>query len=239
MVTLTEDGRLLLPKVNAILEDLASIELIFESTEELSGTLRITSVPFVAHRLLLPVIRRFKNLHPKVEIDIEISEGVLNLTESNIDLAIRIDDEPKDSSLIYRKLMPNQLVLCASPEYLKNNASPIRTPRDLRNHEMLMLEIHQNCQFIKHPQKLKEFSNSQKIICENGWLLTQMAIDGLGILVRSLWDVQENIKKGELVQVLKQSPLENFGHIYAVAPTRRLLAPRVREFLNLLTEHVE
>lgn len=234
VVSLTDEGRALLPKVSAILEDLASIETSFENTKDLSGTIRITAVPFLAHRLLIPVIAKFRKLHPLVEIDIEISEGMVNLADSNIDLAIRIYDEPEDSNLIYRKLMPNQLVLCASPRYLKNHPTPIRTPRDLKNHELLMLEVHGGCQFINQTQPLADFAPSQKIVCENGWLLTQMALEGFGVLVRSLWDVRQNLEKGELIQVLKNAPLEPFGHVYAVIPSRRLLAPRVRTFLDFV-----
>ena len=239
VVSLTEDGRALLPKVIAVLEDLAGMEASFEDIKSLSGTIRITSVPFVAHRLLIPVIAKFRKLHPNVNVEIELSEGVLNLIESNIDLAIRIHDEPEDSSLIYRKLGVNQLVFCASPAYLKTTKAPLRTPRDLREHSLLMLDIHGSCSFQDKSFKLEQLAKSKKIICDNGWFLTEMALEGFGVLVRSIWDVQEHFKSGALVQVLKKNPLEEFGHIYAVIPSRRLLAPRVRAFLDFVVQESE
>jgi DNA-binding transcriptional LysR family regulator len=234
MVNLTEDGKVLLPKVTAILDDLAGIETSFESSKELTGTIRITSVPFLAEHLLIPVIEKFKKIHPKVSIEIELSEGVMNLVESNIDLAIRIYDEPEDTSLIYRKLAPNRLIFCASLRYLKEHSAPLRNPNDLHRHEVLMLDVHRHCQFEGKKNQIEEFIPSKKIICENGWFLTRMAIQGLGVLVRSEWDVQRSLDKGELIQVLKKFPLESFGHIYAVIPSRRLLAPRVRAFLDFI-----
>lgn len=239
VVNLTDEGKALLPKVTAILEDLASLEAGFEGGKEISGTIRIASVSFVAHRLLLPAITKFKMTYPNVKIDLDLSEGLLNLLEANIDLAIRIEQEPEDSSLVYRKLAANELVLCASPKYLERNKSPLRTPRDLKHHELLTLDIHEECAFLNNSIRLKELANSKKITCSNGWFLTQLALEGWGILVRSRWDVQEHLKNGALVQVLKKHPLENFGHIYAVIPSRRFLAPRVRKFLDFIVEQAE
>ena len=236
VVSLTDEGRALLPKVAALLEDLAGIETSFESKERLSGTIRMTCVPFVAHRLLTPVIREFKKKHPDVRFELELSEGFLNLVESGIDLAIRIHEQPDDSSLVYRKLASNRLVLCASPAYLKRKKSTPSKPTDLRNHDVLMLDIHRECRFVKSAQALGELVKPQSITCENGAFLTQLALDGFGILVRSVWDVQEHLRRGELVQVLPNVPLESFGNIYAVIPSRRFLSFRVRGFLDLVVQ---
>ena len=234
IVTLTEEGRALLPRVTAILDDLAGIESSFGEAKEISGVIRLTSVPFIAHRLLIPLIAQFRKKYPKINIELEVSEGILNLIESNIDLAIRIHDDPEDSNLIYRKLGSNQLVLCASPQYLNQNKNPLRSPLDLHHHELLMLEVHDDVSFKNSAHSLKDFKLSKKTMTENGWILTQMAIAGLGVLVRSSLDVEEHIRKGELVPVLKKYPLDDFGSIYAVIPSRRFLAPRVRVFLDHL-----
>jgi DNA-binding transcriptional LysR family regulator len=164
LVALTDEGRSILPKVTSFLEDYANLESSFESEKHLSGTIRITSVPFVAHRLLLGVFEAFAKAYPLIHIELELSEKLVNLVESNMDMAIRIHDKPEDSSLVYRKLAANDLVLCASPHYLKSIKKPLKKPADLKEHQLLMLKVHEKCRF-KHDGirmgellKLKRFS---------------------------------------------------------------------------------
>lgn len=232
-VALTDEGRSLLPKVTNVLEDLTGLESSFEARQTLSGTIRITAVPFIAHRLLLPAISSFTKLHPNVKFDIDLSEGFVNLLETNRDLALRIHDDPKDTALIYKKLYPNMLTFCASPGYLKKAKAPLKKVSDLKAHDTLVLDIHRKCRF-KDGSTVGEFSTSSPIHCDNGWFLTQLALNDFGVLLRARFDVQEYLDKGKLVQVLESHALEPFGHLYAVIPSRRYLSTRVRVFLEFL-----
>jgi DNA-binding transcriptional LysR family regulator len=233
VVSLTDEGRALLPRVEALLADWAGLEAGFEDRGELSGAIRVTCVPFVAERLLIPVLAEFMRLHPRVQVELEISEGLLNLAESGIDLAIRID-EPEDGDLVYRKLAANDLVLCASPRYLKTTAAPLTSPAHLARHPLLMLGLHTGCRFRGSRLRLGELTAGRRVTCENGAFLKQLALQDFGVLVRSIWDVRDHLQRGELVQVLKKHPLDPFGNIHAVIPSRRLLAPRVRALLDLV-----
>lgn len=238
-VSLTDEGRSILPKVSSLLEDVASLESTFESHRALSGTIRLTSVPFVAHRLLLPALSSFAKAHPQVQFELELSERMVNLVEANMDMAIRIHDDPKDTTLVYRKLASNDLVLCASPKYLTSTKAPLRTPSDLRRHPVLMLDVHRKCRFSKDDVKIGEVAGRPEVRCDNGWFLTELALEGRGVLVRSIWDVRDHLKRGKLVRVLEKHPLDSFGNIYAVVPSRKYLAPRVRAFLDLIQKEAE
>jgi DNA-binding transcriptional LysR family regulator len=233
VVSLTNEGRALFPKVNSILEDLSGVESFFQEHQKLSGTVRVTCVTFVAHRLLLPVLKDFMAMYPDIEIQLDLSEKFVNLIESGFDMAIRIET-PKDSELIYRKLAPNDLIFCVSPEYLRRNKTPLTKPADLLQHDLLMLSIHNRCKFKDSPSQLSAFEAAKKIRCEDGVFLTEMALQGFGVLVRSIWDVQDHLKNGRLVQVLANHPIETFGFIHAVIPSARYLAPRVRAFLDFV-----
>jgi DNA-binding transcriptional LysR family regulator len=237
VVALTNEGRALLPQVTALLENWQAAESLFEgSGRPLSGKIRLTTNPFVAHRLLLPILKDFRRLHPEVDFDIDVSEGLVDLIESNTDLALRIMRDIEDSSLIYRKLAPNTMVACASPRYLKRHPIPIEKPSDLQEHEMLMLDLDRERFFGPSQLKLKDLSSRRKIECRDGWFLTQLALNDFGILIRSVWDVRDHLRRGELVQVLPDYPLGDFGHLYAVIPDKKFLAPRVRSFLDFLVE---
>lgn len=233
-VTLTDEGKALMPKIERLLSDLSEAENYFEKNQKFSGTIKITSVPFVAHRLLLPVLDLFSEKYPQIKIELELSEKMVNLVESGFDVALRIDT-PKDSDLVYRKLVPNDLVLCASPKYLKESTA-LRTLDDIKKHSLLTLGIHSRCRFKNSDKKIGDYSASKTFICENGAFLTDMALANKGVLLRSIWDVQGYLKSKKLIRVLEKYPLETFGHIYAVVPTRRYVAPRVRAFLDFVFE---
>ncbi len=237
-VSLTDEGRGLLPHLSSVLEDLKGLEDRFEKKETLEGTIRLTSLESLTHRLLSPILQEFHELHPKVHFELDLTDQVVGLVENQFDLAIRID-EPTDSTLVYRRLAPNRLVFCASPEYLKRNKAPIRKPEDLRNHVFLDLRVHDWCRFKDSQYKLGDFSQRQWIKCESGVFLTELARRGFGITARSIWDVGDMLKSGELVQLLKNHPLEDYGEVYAVIPSRRYLAHRVRAFIDFLTEKMK
>lgn len=234
-VQLTEEGKALLPKILSCLEDLAGVEASFEKNHQrLQGVIRITSVPFVAQRFLVSAMSRFSTLHPEVRFEVELSENLVNIVEAGFDIAFRIHDRPPDSNLIYRMLLSNDLIACATPSYLKKQKLSIQHPKDLLKQKVLFLNVHESCTFGKSGIKVADLKKSQDVQCENGWFLVQLALNDFGVLIRSHWDVEEHLKNGKLVQILRNYPLGSFGNIYAVTSTRRLLAPRVSAFLDMV-----
>lgn len=238
VVNLTDEGKILLPKAQSLLEEWSGLENYFESKKLApSGVIRITCLPFLGQWFLMPVLIEFRKKYPMVQFDIELSEKIINLAEDQIDLALRIHNNPPDSSLIYRKLAPNTLVVCASPRYLKKKSIP-KKPQDLFDHEILALPLHHMCRFGKTNFRVKDFVENSSVFCENGWFLTQLALNDFGVLVRSIWDVHEFINQEKLIPILKQDPLGDFGSIFAITPSKKLVPHRVRLFLDFLFEHV-
>lgn len=234
VVSVTDEGRSVLPKIESLLNELTEVENSFKDVAELSGVVRVTCVPFIAQKLMIPIIKEFSALNPKVKLDLSLSEKIVNIIESGFDIAIRIET-PRDSDLIYRKLAPNDLVFCASPKYLKKNKAP-QTPDDLMRHRLLLLKIHEACHFKGGNLQLKRFTSRKALECDNGAFLADLALSDFGILVRSIWDVRKHFQEGSLVQVLKNHPLETFGHIHAVIPSKKFLAPRARAFYEFVLE---
>lgn len=233
-ISLTAEGRSILVNVETLLEDYRGFEDRFQTEKEISGTIRLTCTSGLANRILAPLIIEFCEHNPKIKFEIDASDQLVNLIENQIDLAIRIQQPPADSELVYKRLAPNNLVFCASPGYLKKSKLPIKTIEDLRHHPIIMFSVYERCSIKGHDLKLKDLAKSKRIDANSGTFLTDLALNGAGIAVRSIWDVREFIRHGELKQILPQFHIENPVNIYAVIPGRRLMTLRVRNFLNFL-----
>jgi len=233
-VSLTQEGIALLPRVKSLLEDLESVESQFEEHQELSGLIRISCVTAFTHRVLAALLIKFNDLHPNVRFELDASDRYIDLVDSQIDLAIRAD-EPQGADFVYKKLVENRLVVCASPAFLKKTKVKLKHPLDLKKYPLLTLDVYKDCKFIRAGIPLSDLFEAKQIIAESGLLLTDLALQGAGIAIRSLWDVEPFLKDGSLIRLLPNHEIESFGTIYAVVTGNRLLAKRVRVFLDFLT----
>ena len=232
-MSLTQEGREILPLVESFLGDAQDLESRLAHRSEIAGTIRLTCVTALAHRKMAPLITEFLRIHPKIRFELEITDILVDLIDHQIDLAIRVQ-EPRGADLVFKNLFSNDLVLCASPRYLKGAKKPLGGPSDLAFHPILTLEAYKDCRFKKTGITVESLFGSRTVSCESGFFLTELACQGAGIAIRSIWDVAPLLKSGRLVQVLKGHPLEPFGSMYAVIPNRRLLSPRVRAFIDFL-----
>ncbi len=235
-VGLTGEGKSILSQVESFLEDYRSFEDRFQSESEISGTIRLTCTNGLANRILPRLILEFCELYPKIKFEIDASDKMVNLIESQMDLAIRIQPPPDNSELIYKPLGPNDLIFCASPSYLSRTKLPLKRIEDLSLHPLIMFGVYENCAIKGSNLKLKNLSQSRRIEANSGTFLTEFALCGGGIAVRSKWDVRNHLAKGELKQVLQKHQIVNPQSIYVVIPGRRLMTLRVRIFLKFLEE---
>lgn len=237
-VSPTQEALSILPQVQSLFEDMNQLENFFQDqTQKLSGTIRITTAPFVANNLLIPLLDEFLKLHPSVKIELNVSEEILNMVESNLDLAIRIQ-EPTGSDLVYKQLIPNHLVFCASPEYLKKVRTPLSQPKDLKNHHVYLLNSLRKCRFESDGTSVDQFTKPTPIFCNNGEFITKLALNHMGIILRAEIDVRQHIAEGRLVQVLKKHPVSPFGNLHLVIPNRKYVLPRVRALMTFLNERI-
>ena len=234
-VKATVEGRALLPLIETTLQDFNSLEERFSAKDELSGTLRVSCVTAFAHRVLAPLIMEFGKKHPGVQFHVDPNDEILDMIDYQFDVAIRVED-PHGSDYIFKKCFDNDLVFVASPKYLKSLPFEIKRPSDLKKVSFMSLEVYGECKFIKCENFVRDYLDHAKVTSPSGMMVTEFARLGAGVALRSLWDVQTYLDSGELVQVLQNHPVEPFGTMYTVIPTRRLLAPRVRAFIDFLGE---
>src|SRR5690606_33201710 len=104
-----------------------------------SGKVRISVPTPVGHYRILPLLCRFRQLHPAVEIEVNISNRNIDFAAEGFDLAIRGRTQP-DSGLIIRKLLETELVVAAAPQYLQQRGVPA-TLESLKRHECIQFAL--------------------------------------------------------------------------------------------------
>lgn len=234
-VSLTTDGTQFFASAEVILKDVEALAANMANSNQLNGDIRIACLPSVAFRWLPDVLLSFQKLHPEVRFELEVSDRLVDLVSERIDIAIRVQEPPKGSDLVYRDLAPNKLVLVATPKYLKEFGAP-KSPRDLADHKVLILQAYSDCKFLNERIKLSEIQH-HAIKSENGIFLTELALAHAGIAVRSIWDVSKFLKDKSLTQVLSKSKIESFGQLYLVTQAKPLLHRRTVAFVEHIQKH--
>jgi DNA-binding transcriptional LysR family regulator len=170
-----------------------------------------------------------------VKLSVNLDDQIVDLVGSGFDLGIRVG-EMGDSSLVARRLASNRRVLCASPAYLQKHGRP-PTPAVLAAHVCLLLGGSLGRLVVWHFTARTGRDVAQRVQgrfeSNQGALLRDAVMAGLGIAMHSLWHVHEQLRSGQLQTVLPDYPIHATG-IYAVMPQRRLVPPRVRAFVDFL-----
>ncbi|MCF7981180.1 MAG: substrate binding domain-containing protein, partial [Pseudomonadales bacterium] len=173
--------------------------------------------------------------HDQLTINIDFSDRQVDLVEEGLDLAFRIA-ELQDSTLMARKICPINLILCASPDYLREHGTP-KSPEDLKDHSLLHYDVSGTTRWKFTGKKGQQHSVniSAKIKANNGDFLRDMAIAGHGIVSSPTFIAWKAIATGDLVPVLTDYTLPR-PSAYAVYPQTRYLSQRTRMLIDFLVE---
>jgi DNA-binding transcriptional LysR family regulator len=201
---------------------------------EPQGALKVAMPASFGHQHLAPLIPEFAARYPKVQLALSLSDRNVNLIEEGFDLAIRIA-HLEDSSLAARQLAPNRRVVCASPAYLKRHGTP-RTPQDLAQHNCLTANDFVTTWDYKDAQGTPgSVRVSGRYACDNWEVLREWALAGMGVALKSTWDVHRHLADGSLVSVCEGYVFDSDVAIYAVYPHRRFLPAKTRVFIEFLS----
>ena len=198
------------------------------------GILRVALPASFGNQHVAPLVPRFAERYPDVQLALSLSDRTVHVVEEGFDLAIRIADLA-DSSLAARKLAPNRRVVCASPAYLRRYGAP-RTPEDLIKHNCLATDFAMNWDYRDADGKPGSVRVAGRYACDNWEVLREWALAGLGVALKSTWDVRRHLEDGSLVSLLPGYTFATDVAIYAVYPHRRHLPAKTRAFIEFLAE---
>lgn len=201
-----------------------------------AGALRISAPTPYAHYRLLPLLGEFRALYPEVTLDIHVSNRNIDFADEGYDLAIR-GRAPADSNLIARKLEDAELVLVASPAYLKRAGKP-KSLDELPNHECIQFELPSTGKQIPWNFKVDgapvDVQTAGGFCCAEDVLgIVTLARHGAGLVQTYRYIVEQDLARGDLVELLPQNGGTSRPFIL-LYPHARHLSLRVRTFVDFL-----
>jgi DNA-binding transcriptional LysR family regulator len=236
-LSLTEAGERYFREGRRLLHELDDLEqALAASANEPEGALRIVAPMSFGQQRLAPLVAHFARLHPKLRISLVLEDRETDLIDAGADLAIRIG-YPADSSMIARAIAAVARHVCASPEYLERRGHP-ESPEDLLHHDCLHYNViseREEWTFVDDTGE-RTLAIKGSFCSNNGDVLAQAAIQGLGITLLPNFIVEACLADGRLVKVLKEyerAPLT----LFALYPSRQHVPAKTRSFLEYLLEH--
>lgn len=233
-VSLTEEGIDFLPHAEEVL---ASVELAQASVGSGSatpqGTLRVTAPASFGRMHIVPKLAGFLERYPDLSLDLRLCDSILDMVEGGFDIAVR-NSSLNDSTLVARKLASDNRILCASPSFVKQYGEP-NSVSDLAELNCVGLMGLEDWTFETTTGR-QSVKPKYTVRMDNGEAVRDACAEGLGITICSVWCAYEKLRSGELVQILKGQPLASDTAIWAVYPSSRLLAPKVRAFIDYFIE---
>ena len=229
-LALTPEGEAFLPFASEMLDTQEAARAMLSPTEGgATGLLRITAPVTLGRKRIMPIIPELLGKNPRLRIDLDLNDAMVDIVASGVDVAIRIAPL-KDSGLIARRIADNPKHIYASPKYLERHGTP-RTIDDLAGHECLTWTNFTHWQFVVDGKERSvpvsgRFSSSSV----DGFLLA--CVSGFGLAQLSAWDAQDEVSNGRLIPVPIEGASPRDLAIWAVFPSRRQVLPKLRVFLD-------
>ena len=238
-LSLTEPGRSYYERCTSILNQIEETEAAVSSLNlEPRGQLRVNAPLSFTLRHLSCQLAEFLRRYPDVSIDLVLNDRMVDLIDEGYDVAVRIG-VLQDSALIARRLAPLRRIFCASPAYLRTQGTPA-TPDDLSGQDVHLYSNSPQPDLVRMRRKddgtFAPVRLSGRLRANNGDVLTQVAADGLGIVLSPTFLVSQEITSGRLVPVLTEFEIEDQGAVHAVYPHNRHLSAKVRAFVDFLAQ---
>lgn len=229
----TEAGRLVYDRAAQLLEGVEDLEaVVSRRTTQARGLLRVSAPTSFGRRRLVPLLQPFLAAQPRLTLELNLTDAFVDLMAEDVDVAVRIGGYEAADPLMHR-LAPNRRVLCASPAYLAEHGAP-ESLDDLRRHAQLAAE-NQSTWRLEGPEGAVVFRARSRVRTNSSEVARELALAGVGVALRSTWDVGDELRDGRLQVVLPQYAGSSDVAIFALTAGRARAETRVRAFIDFLS----
>jgi DNA-binding transcriptional LysR family regulator len=235
-VALTSDGRGLYERCRRIVEEIEALRDDAEGVRgEPSGTIRLNAPTVLGRIVVVPVLARLLQRHPRLGLDVSLSDAYVDVVKEGFDAVVRVG-VLRDSTLVGRKVADQHFVVVASPDYLARHGVP-RTPDDLARHRTLAFRMPSTGRVrpwgFTERGRAREVAPAASVAMDDGDALLAAAIAGLGLMQLPNYIAGEALARRAVVEVLakyRSAPIP----ISVVYPSTRRMTPRLRVLIDAL-----
>ncbi|KHT58605.1 LysR family transcriptional regulator [Photobacterium gaetbulicola] len=213
---------------------------ITEGQAEFRGVIKLSMPSDCGRNILLGWIDEFMALHPKLEVRVQLTDGLADMYTQPVDVALRYG-QPSDSSLVALPIAGgNTRVLCASPDYLAQHGTPT-TPEQLANHNCLCFalgdSLYNRWRFFHQGKEMTLVVKGNRY-ANDGEAVRRWALAGKGIAYKSFMDTKDDLAEGRLVEIDIGWQAES-APLYLVCASRRVINPQIQALKEFLADKAD
>ncbi|ACQ96842.1 LysR family transcriptional regulator [Burkholderia pseudomallei] len=235
-LSVTEVGLTFYARCKTVLDEMNEAEeAAAQTSRSPSGVLRVTASLSLMLQHVATLLPDFTQRYPNVQVELVAANRYYDITDNDIDVAIRTREDEPDSTLIIRRLATTRRVLAASPAYIQRHGMPA-VPQALPKHKFLGYSYH-------NPRELTFQRDGESISipltplldANDGQIVRVAALDGLGILAQPMYVIYDDVMAGRLIPLLLDWELPRLS-INLVYRRRALIPAKTRVFLDFILE---
>lgn len=236
-LSLTDEGAIAFGRWQQILDDLEEVDATMAQRRgRPTGLLKLTAPLSFGQRYILPVLDDYLRQWPEVRAHVSFTDRFVDLIEEGFDVAVRIGEPNENSLLMGRTIAHQQFVTCAAPTYLERHGTP-QGIDELAGHDSIVFlsaDKPSPWRFESGGESI-EITHPGRLNLDSSEAMRAAALAGFGLVNLPTYILGEDLHQGRLVEVLQDWRAAPDA-IRLVYPSRRHLSPRVRAFIDLLTE---
>lgn len=239
---LTAEGEVYAERARRVLGEIEEAERVVAAGARAAprGRLRVSASVGFGERCVVPLVPEFLALHPRVELDLSLTDTVIDLIDQRTDVALRAG-ALRDSTLKARKILESPRVIVAAPGYLARHGTP-EVPQALEGHNCLTFNFRRSLDGwpFRDPATGEAWTREVfgNVLLDNGVTMRQLCLAGLGIARIARFHVEPDIRAGLLVPLLEPFNPQDRESVHALYVGHEHLAARIRAFVDFLALRV-
>ncbi|KRC84776.1 HTH-type transcriptional regulator DmlR [compost metagenome] len=224
------------PGVERIIQALDDMRELREGPP--TGQLRVCSTVGFGRKVVAPLLKEFREINPNISVELLLDDGPTDFTTDRVDVSFR-NGRMEDSQVIAKKVIPMQMMLCASPGYAAAHGLPSSVD-ELEAHRCVNFRLSSGRVYeweFKESGHLRKVAPPAMLTFNDADLVLQSVLDGHGIAQMAGYQVCDHLRAGRLVACLPQHAPDDRGH-YLCFLSRQHLPARMRVFIDYMTERI-